>query len=383
EKNKELGGKVREILNTLGETDPQEFLKETIAKVEANDNIHVLTEASIKDIDGFVGNFQTTVSHAGQDKEIAHGAVIIATGAKEYVPSEYLYGTDDMVITQSELEKQLEKGDFSAKQVVMIQCVGSRDEERPYCSRVCCGVAIRNALEIKKKNPETEIFMLYRDIRTYGFKEGYFMEAAEKGIIFIRYDDDNMPLVEKADGTLEVKINDPILERQLLLRPDALILSAGILPQDGNEILSQMLKLPITKDGFFLEAHMKLRPVDFANEGVYLCGMAHSPMYIEEAVAQASAAAARASTVLSKKTLESEAVISQVDESLCAGCGLCVQACPFSAIELEDEVAHVNPAICKGCGLCAATCRSGAIQQKGFKDQQMLTMIKGTFFEVI
>jgi len=309
-----------------------------------------------------VGNFKTLVSHNGQEKEIAHGIVIIATGAKEYEPVEYLYGTDDRVITQSELENKLEKGQFRAKQVVMIQCVGSRDEERPYCSRVCCGTAIRNALEIKEKSPETDIFILYKDIRTYGFKEKFYMEAAEKGVMFIRYDDDALPKVDNTDGKLSVKVRDRILGRELEFNPESLVLSAGIVPQDGTEELAQMLKLPITKDGFFLEAHMKLRPVDFANEGVYLCGMAHSPMYIEEAVAQASAAASRASTVISKKTLESEALISQVDEGLCAGCGLCTMACPFSAIELEEGI---------------------AIQQKGFEDQQILAMIKGSYYEVI
>jgi heterodisulfide reductase subunit A len=269
--------------------------------------------------------------------------------------------------------------------VVMIQCVGSRDEERPYCSRVCCGTAIKNALAIKDKSPETDVFILYKDIRTYGFKEKYYMEAAEKGVLFVRYDDDSKPVVEKAGERLNVRVHDPILDRDLLLRPDALVLSVGIVPQDGTEELAQMLKLPTTKDGFFLEAHMKLRPVDFANEGVFLCGMSHSPMYISEAISQASAAASRAATVLSKKTLESEALISYVDENLCVGCGLCVDACPYSAIELQEDTgkAKVNEALCKGCGLCAATCRSGAVQQRGFKDRQLLEMIRNSFYEVI
>ena len=305
------------------------------------------------------------------------------TGLKSnrYDKQPFLYGKDKKVVTQSELEEQIANKKFSAKKVVMIQCVGSRDEERTYCSRTCCGEAIKNALKIKEIDPDAEIFVLYKDIRTYGFKEKYYKSAAEKGIIFIRYDDKNKPKVDNKNG-LQLTIRDPILDRDLLLKPDMLVLSNGMLPQDGTEELGKMLKLPITKDGFFLEAHMKLRPVDFATEGVFLCGKAHSPKYIEECMSQASAAASRACTILSKDTLESEPLISQVDPDMCAGCGLCTESCPYSAIELKDGKAEVNAAICKGCGLCVATCRSGAIQQKGFKDQQLISMIKGCIMEV-
>ena len=381
EKESELGGKLRKTHYVLGDKDPQQLLRETIKKVENNKQIHVFTNAEIKTINGYVGNFKTTIKTGKTEEELDHGIVVVATGAKEYQPTEYLYGKEKNVVTQSELEQLIAQKKFSAKRVVMIQCVGSRDETRTYCSRTCCGEAIKNALKIKELNPKAEIYILYKDIRTYGFKEKYYKEAAEKGIIFIRYDDGDKPVVENKNG-LQVEVKDLILNQKLLLKPDLLVLSTGMLPEDGTEELGKMLKLPITKDGFFLEAHMKLRPVDFATEGVFLCGKAHSPKYIEECIAQASAAASRACTILSKESLESEPLISQVDTELCIGCGLCKEACPYSAIEVEEGKAEVNPALCKGCGLCVATCRSGAIQQKGFKDQQLISMIKGCIMEV-
>jgi len=381
EREKKLGGKLRKTHYILGKDDPETLLNSMIKKVEENDKIHVFTEAEIMDIEGFVGNFKTTMSLGGIKQEFNHGIVIIATGAKDYTPTEYLYGTDENILTQLELEEKLVNGSFSAKQVVMIQCVGSRNEERSYCSRICCGDAIKNALKIKELSPKTDVFVIYRDIRTYGFKEQYYKQAAEQGIVFIRYDDENKPIVTK-ENKIQVSIKDPILDNELIIKPDMLVLSAGMLAREGTEELSQMLKLPTTKDDFFLEAHMKLRPVDFATEGVYLCGKAHSPKYIDECISQASAAASRACTILSKETLESEPLTSEVNKDLCAGCGLCVEACPYSAIELVDCKADVNSALCKGCGLCSATCRSGAIQQKGFKDQQLLSMIKGSLYEV-
>jgi len=391
ERENDLGGKLRKTYYILGDKSPEELLNSVIKKVEGNDKIHIFTDAEILDIKGFVGNFQTTISVGGEKQELKHGIVIIATGAKDYKPTEYLYGTDKNIVTQSELEEKLAKHSFSTNRVVMIQCVGSRDEERSYCSRTCCGDAIKNALKIKEISPETEVYIIYRDIRTYGFKEKYYKQAAEEGIVFIRYDDENKPIVTNKD-TLQVSIKDPILDNELIIKPDMLVLSTGMLPREGTEELSQMLKLPTTKDGFFLEAHMKLRPVDFATEGVFLCGKAHSPKYIEECISQASAAAARATTILSKDKLFSEANIAIVDSDKCSGCEACIIVCPYNAIEkLELGVpwytgelgkAKVNVALCKGCGLCTATCRSGAIQQKGFKDQQLLSMIKGSLYEV-
>ena len=375
EKDKELGGFLRKTYYLLGDENPQELLNSLKKKVNNNKNIHVFVNTEIKDLQGYIGNFKTRISIDGKkEKELEHGIIIISTGVKEYKPTEYLYGKDKHVLTRWELEEKLAKGNFSAKNVVMIQCVGCRNEERTYCSRICCGDAIKNALKIKEVNPETNVYILYKDIRTYGFREKYYKEAAEKGVIFIRYDDENKPIVTNNNG-LQVSMLDQILDRQIILKPDIIALSNAMLPQEGTKELSQLLKLPTTKDGFFLEAHMKLRPVDFATDGIYICGKAHSPKYIEECIAQACAAAARATTILSKDKLLSEAVVSEVNEELCSGCGFCLNACPYSAIELVDGKAEINAVMCKGCGCCASTCPSGAIEQKGFKTEQISAMI--------
>jgi heterodisulfide reductase subunit A len=375
ERENELGGFLQNTYFLLGGENPKELMQYLKKKVYDNKKIHVFTNSEIKDFQGYIGSFKTKILiDKIKEKELEHGIVIIATGAKEYKPTEYLYGQDKHVLTRWELEKRLAKGRFSAKNVVMIQCVGCRNEERTYCSRTCCGDAIKNALKIKEVSPETNIYILYKDIRTYGFREKYYNEAAEKGVIFIRYDDETKPVVNNKKGLI-VSIWDHILEREIILKPDMIVLSNAMLPQDGTKELSQMLKLPTNKDGFFLEAHMKLRPVDFATDGVFLCGKAHSPKYIEECIAQACAAAARATTILSKDKLESEAVVSEVDENLCSGCNICIKTCSYSAIELVDGKAHVNAALCKGCGCCVSACPSGAIEQKGFKTKQISAMI--------
>ncbi len=375
ERENELGGSLQKTYFLLGGEDPQKLLYSLKKKVNNNEKIHVFVNSKITDVQGYVGNFKTKIIINGnKEKELEHGIIVIATGAKEYKPVEYLYGQDDRVLTKFELEKQLAKDNFSAKNVVMIQCVGCRNEERTYCSRVCCGDAIKNSLKIKEVSPETNVYILYKDIRTYGLREKYYEEAAEKGVVFIRYDDENKPIVTNKSG-LQVSILDQILERQIALKPDMIVLSNAMLPQDGAKELSQMLKIPTNKDGFFLEAHMKLRPVDFATDGIFLCGKAHSPKYIEECIAQASAAVARAVTILSKDKLESEAVVSEVIEDLCSSCGFCLKACPFLAIELVDGKAKINDALCKGCGICASACPSGAIEQKGFKTNQISAMI--------
>jgi len=376
EREKELGGSLKKTYFLLGDENPQELLQTLKNKVKNNTKIQVFLNSEVKDSQGYVGNFKTKiVTNDKQEKVLDHGAVIIATGAKEYVPKEYLYGQDKRVLTRFELEEQLAKGNFSAKNVVMIQCVGCRNEERTYCSRVCCGDAIKNALKIKELSPESNVYIIYKDIRTYGFREKYYQMAAEKGVIFIRYEDENKPIVTNDNG-LKIIINDLILQRKITLEPDMIVLSNAMLPQDGTKELSQMFKISTTKDGFFLEAHMKLKPVDFATSGVFLCGKAHSPKYIEECITQASAAAARALTILSKDKLESEAVVSEVNEDLCSGCGFCIESCPYEAIELKDGKAYINAALCKGCGSCVTTCPSGAIDQKGFKTNQISAMIK-------
>ena len=389
EREGELGGNLRKIRYTLEGEDPGEKLKEVIKRVEDNKMIHLYLGANIKAIDGYVGNFKTKIEKNGkEEEEFEHGAVIVATGANECKPKEYLYGEDDRVLTQLELEEKLSEGKVDAKTIVMIQCVGSRNEKRPYCSKVCCANAVKNALKLKELNEDADIYVLYKDMRTYGFKEDYYKEASEKGVIFMRYDDENGPEVSK-DKDLIVKARDPVLNEILKINPDLLVLSPAITPNDDNEDLSKMLKIPLSKDGFFLEAHMKLRPVEFATEGVFLAGMAHWPKFIDESIAQACGAASRACTILSKENLEAAGIISSVDEMVCRGCSMCVEACPYDAIEIKtvnqfgyiNDVASVNAALCKGCGACSATCLSGAIQQSGFKDEQILAMIEN-FIEV-
>jgi len=317
-------------------------------------------------------------------REIEHGVIIVATGAQESVPREYAYGEDGRVMTLLEFEKWLysEESEIkhqNPKSVVMIQCVGSREADHPYCSRVCCTGAIKNALSLKEKHSDADVFILYRDVRTYGTKEKYYREARDKGIIFVRYNQDQKPEVRSGKDGLIVKVKDPILDRDLELETDLLVLSSCVIPTQGADELASMLKVPLNTDGFFLEAHMKLRPVDFATEGVFMAGTCHAPKFIDETISQASAAVSRACTILSKNTYQAEAAIACVNEDICSGCGICKTVCSYNAIEIvtegEKSKAQVTDALCKGCGACAAACPSGAMEQKGFKSTQLLAMV--------
>jgi len=373
EREKELGGNLRHIYYLLGSEDPQERLGSIIRGISENEKVHVYLDAELADIDGYVGNFRTTLNCDGDRKEIEHGIVIVATGAVEYKPTEYLYGADERVITQRELEEELAKGNLEAGTVLMIQCVGSRNEERPNCSRVCCAQAVKNALRIKDVSPETDVYILYKDIRTYGFKEDYYREAASKGVLFIRYDDESKPKVTRENGKLEVSVWEPVVKSWIHFEPDLLALSVATIPNPDNQRIAQMLKVPLSKDAFFLEAHVKLRPIDFATEGIFLCGLAHSPMLIEETISQACGAAGRAMTILSKETMDVEGSIASIDENLCIGCGLCTSLCPYSAIEKDEMgIARVIGALCKGCGTCGASCPKRAITMGYFADEQII-----------
>jgi heterodisulfide reductase subunit A len=385
EKEKELGGYARKIHYLLGSEDPQEQLRSMVKEVEGNSKIHVHLNSDVSDVKGYIGNFKTTLNNNGEAKEIEHGVVIIATGAQEFKPKEYLYGTDKRILTQHELEEKLATGKIDAKMVAMIQCVGSRNHERPNCSRICCGQAVKNALKIKELSPETDVYVLYKDMRTFGFKEDFYREASDKGVIFIRYDDETKPEVTKENGKILVSAWEPVLKTRIPIQPDLLVLSVATVPNPDNERLAGMLKVPLTKDKFFLEAHMKLRPVDFATDGVFLCGMAHSPKFIEESIAQACAAAARAATVLSKKALEMEGSIASVDKDLCSGCKICESLCAYNAIEMEQNtekpVAHVLEALCKGCGVCGSSCPTKAITLGHFTNEQILAQVKAALVE--
>jgi heterodisulfide reductase subunit A len=393
EREQELGGIARRIHYTLGKDGIQDYLATLVERVRNHPSIRVFTQAEIDEITGYVGNFHTTLTSGNGHKEqtvLDHGVVIVATGGGEYEPTEYLYGESPQVVTQMELEANLVSGDWvpaAGNQVVMIQCVGSRQEDRLYCSRTCCSEAIKNALKIKEISPDTNVFVLYRDIRTYGFKEDYYQKAREQGVIFIPYEEDAKPLVvqDQAGGreVIRVKAWDPGMGGDLVIGADLLVLSVATLPLPENKALAQMLKVPLNDDGFFLEAHAKLRPVDFATEGVFVCGLAHSPKFMDETIAQASAAASRASTVLSKEIIEAEGTIPRVNVARCAACGLCELVCAYKAVEVTvvDQrrgtmAAQVNQALCKGCGACAASCRSGAIDLQGFTDDQIMAVIE-------
>ncbi len=393
EKDDQLGGNLRRLNYTLDGYETSTFREHLIDQVQTHPLIKVHKNTEIESITGFIGNYKTAIKHGNgrsigfsstgiyeERAEINHGVVIVASGANEYKPNEYLYGKDEHVITQRELEERIASAESSLQDlnsVVMIQCVGSRNERNPYCSRVCCSTAIKNAIRLKQLNPLVRVYVVYRDVRTYGLKEMYYKKAREAGIIFIQYDEGSEPVVDKVDSQLSVCVTEKIINKTLRFSPDLLVLSNGIVPSEGNKVLSQALKVPLGTDGFFLEAHVKLRPVDFATDGVFVCGLAHYPKDISETIAQAKASASRAITVLSKDEIESEAKVAYVHESRCNGCGLCVEICAYKALEIDPErqVAVLNSALCKGCGTCAASCRSCAIDIRGFRDEQVLAAL--------
>ncbi len=382
EQSGELGGNALMLNETWRGDKISDAVKEMIRKTENHPLIEVFTGAAIKEASGFVGNFETTVSHNGADVDLKHGAVVVAVGSEEHKPDEYLYGDDDRVMTHLDFDAALMDGDARVKKAgsaVFIQCVGSREPERPYCSKVCCTHSIKSALELKEINPEVDVFVLYRDIRTYGQREALYREARKKGVIFIRYSRDNKPQVQKKGDHLVVTARDHVLHREVQMSPDLLVLASAIVPRN-NESLAQMYKLSLNEDGFFMEAHAKLRPVEFASDGSFLAGMAHYPKPIEESVAQAKAAASRASVVLSKKELSVEGVVSHVNEHYCIGCGMCEEACPYGAIGLVDleaggKVSRVQAALCKGCGACAVACPTGAASIFHYDNEEVLSMV--------
>jgi heterodisulfide reductase subunit A len=393
EKDTDLGGMARRIPHTLEGMDVQAYLRDLVRKIYQHPFIHVSHGATITEATGYVGNFVTRVNSDRGMQEIKHGVTIIAIGADEYKPTEYLYGEDDRVMTHVELGEQIAKGDeklINAESLVMIQCVGCRQEDRNYCSRVCCSHAVKNALKLKEINPEMEISIFFRDMRTYGLMEDYYREASSKDVKFIRYEPDEKPQVEavEAEGrpVLRVTVTDPILGQKLAIDADYLSLAAAVIPPVGNKEISQLFKVSVGPDGFFKEAHVKLRPVEFSADGVYLCGMAHYPKHISESIKQAYGAAGRALTLLSHDIITVSGSVCEVEEKKCMGCGACISACTYGAIEFREtrqgKKAVVNPVICKGDGLCNAKCPTGAISLKHFTDEELMSQIDAAVGDV-
>jgi heterodisulfide reductase subunit A-like polyferredoxin len=377
-----LGGQAARLYRTLEGGQVQVFLEELIRKVEAHPLIHLYLGAELVNFTGHMGKFTSTLAKDGMHQEIQHGVVVVASGGEEYRPTEYLFGRDPRILTQLELQEKLYEESGSAfpwNQVVMIQCVGSREEEHPYCSRVCCAQAVANALRIKEISPNTEVIVLYRDIRTYARKELYYKAAREAGVRFVRFEPEAKPEITLAEGNLTVRVLDQNLKMPLIFRPGAVALSAAIRPAEGNRLLAQVLKVPLDADGFFLEAHIKLRPLDFANAGIFLCGLAHGPKALEESITQAKGAAGRAGAILAKKEILVGGAVAIVDEDLCVACLTCLRTCPFGVPRInERHFAEMDPVVCQGCGNCASACPQSAIQVGHMKDRQVLALLEAS-----
>ena len=376
EKEERLGGNLWNLRYTIDGREIKTFLEDTIAQVAANPLIHVLINSLVVDFGGVKGNFTSGVltAPAMYYRKIEHGVTIVATGAEEEKPQEYFYGKDPRVLTQLQLEKlvsEQEERVVRAREIVMIQCVGSRNETRPSCSRICCSTAVKNALKLKELNPSVNITILYRDVRTYGLMEQYYLKAREQGIIFVRYEPENPPTVALSEGHLTVSFKERSIGEEIIKHPDFLVLSSAIVPRE-NKDLANLLKVPRTAEGFFLEAHMKLRPVDFASDGIYMAGAAHAPKLIPETIAQAYAAAARAATILAKKNLYAGGIVAVVDGSKCAACLTCVRVCPYEVPVINNQgEAEIDGLKCKGCGTCVAECPARAIDLMHFGHQQL------------
>lgn len=387
EQSDRLGGRLHKIRYTIDGMDINGLLKELNEKVSRHEFIKVYTNAVVRKTDGFVGNFVSEISQGSEIIKVSHGAVVVAIGTTDAETQDYLHDADASVTTQEELENHLAKlykdELRSGETFVMIQCVESRNDDAPYCGRVCCAHAVKNALKIKEINPRAEVYILYRDIRTYGFKEQYYEEARDKGVIFLRYDKDEPPLVERRNGRLAVRVKEQFLRKEIEIPADHVALSLGMRPVENCVEIAKMLKVPLNEDGFFLEAHVKLRPVDFATEGIFVAGTCHAPKFISETIAQAQAAAGRAAQILSQKKYKSTAVIAASNPDKCSGCGVCVAVCSYSAIELKKDVvdgaeriySNINESLCKGCGCCVAACPSSAIEQRGFTTPQLEAML--------
>jgi heterodisulfide reductase subunit A len=390
EKESELGGMLRGLYRIFpGNRSAEEVLKDLRERVERSPKLSVHLSTSVKAIEGYYGNFQVTLDQAGTLSTYKVGTIIVATGASELEPvGLYGYGEDPRIVTQRQLEMGLKEGKYrDLRNVVMIQCVGSRGERVSYCSRICCATAVKNALAIKEIFPEAQVEILYNDIEVYGNRyEANYLRARGAGVRFKKYDPENRPQVQVEEGVLTVRFRHQLLGRELEYRPDLVVLSTPlVMNQEGLEV-AKMLRVPLGADKFMFEAHVKLRPVDFATDGLYLCGTCHGPADITESVAQANAAASHAVNPMIQQMVQTEAITAFVSEEACVGCGFCAWACPFSApamVAREDGkmVSRINEALCKGCGTCAAGCPSYAITTRHYNNDQALAMIHSAYPE--
>jgi heterodisulfide reductase subunit A2 len=381
EKSSELGGNLTKVRFTLGGGNPRDLLERTKDRVISNDLIHVLTGAVIEHVSGYIGHFTTTIRRGDNRETLQHGVIVVATGGQPYTPKHYLYGRSGQVITQLELEERLAgPGPMkNIRDIVMIQCVGSRGEDLPYCSKICCGQAVKNALEVLEHNPSTHITVLFRDMRTYGFMEDGYSAAREKGVNFVHFEKGSPPRVTEEKGKVRIDYQDTLLGETVIRHPDLIVLSVGVVAREVEE-LARVLKVPVTGDGFFLEAHPKLRPVEFSVDGIYLCGMAHSPKPIQESISQAKAAACKACIPLAKGHVAVSGIVSSVNQEICIGCGICESLCPYAAIRTikvgERKKGETIAASCKGCGICASHCPTMAITMGGFSNEQIMAQIR-------
>ncbi len=382
ERSRRLGGHGLSLHKTWkGEPIPS-YVAGLIEDVERHPGIQVFLGAEVEEVDGFVGHFRTMIRQGRESRMLEHGVTVIATGALEYAPREHLYGEHPGILTGLELERRLILEDRSLEEnrtVVFLQCVGSRIPERPYCSKVCCTQSIKNALALKAVNPSARILIVYRDMRPYGLREDLYRKAREAGIVFVRYRSEEGFHVNMEAGRLQAAFTDTGLNRRMVVRPDLLVLASAMVPQNQTK-LAQLYKISQNDDGFFAEAHVKLRPVDFSTEGIFVCGLAHGPKPMDESIVQAQAAAARASTLLAAERIPVSGTVASVDSDLCSMCGVCASICPYSAPAKDEKTGkmQVQATLCKGCGLCTASCRSGAIRLAGFDNTQILDMIDQT-----
>lgn len=378
EQEARLGGLAGDLTTTIEGASITDYVADLIDEITRHDKIQILTESLLVGFSGFQGNFTTEimVGPGMYERKIDHGVMILATGANEYQPTEFLYGEDERVLTQIELAKHLHtEGADDLKQVVMIQCVGSRNEENPNCSRICCQNAVKNALSIKDLNPDTDVYILYRDLRTYGLLEDYYREARRRGVMFFRFDPEVPPQVESSAEGIAVAFQDHVLRRELRVSADLLVLSAGMAAADTEELAS-ITKTNRNQEGFFMEAHVKLRPVDMASEGIFVCGTAHGPKLVSESISQALAAASRAATFLSQPEIQLSPVTAKVDQENCAACLVCVRSCPYDVPRInKDGVSEIDEALCQGCGVCTAECPAKVIQLSWYRDDQVLSKV--------